>query len=269
MESKISIETNDNFQNFLLLLLSEFESKKIQEDLNKVKKIDENHYSKKLETQSLRKIAKDFKNEKREKENGLDKLLILTHGNPDVVFSLCIESYRLDVDMEIVIEDFCLAQNMLIAEVFNNIFEIMKFKRRIKVLNNMPDKDIIHESIKFDKTIVVGNSNLYNRLQNEMKITFYPYGIFEIYTDETSEEFDELKEKIYEVLDENEFEVEEYDDVDKEKVIDNLNKTSYKFCNLILTKDKEFEKNAKESLMAEYVLVNKNPFKEIKFKLEI
>ena len=41
MESKISIETNDNFQNFLLLLLSEFESKKIQEDLNKVKKIDE------------------------------------------------------------------------------------------------------------------------------------------------------------------------------------------------------------------------------------
>ena len=34
-------------------------------------------------------------------------------------------------------------------------------------------------------------------------------------------------------------------------------------------KDKEFEKNAKESLMAEYVLVNKNPFKEIKFKLEI
>ena len=124
MESKISIETNDNFQNFLLLLLSEFESKKIQEDLNKVKKIDENHYSKKLETQSLRKIAKDFKNEKREKENGLDKLLILTHGNPDVVFSLCIESYRLDVDMEIVIEDFCLAQNMLIAEVFNNIFEI-------------------------------------------------------------------------------------------------------------------------------------------------
>ena len=66
MESKISIETNDNFQNFLLLLLSEFESKKIQEDLNKVKKIDENHYSKKLEIESLRKIAKDFKNEKRE-----------------------------------------------------------------------------------------------------------------------------------------------------------------------------------------------------------
>ena len=35
MESKISIETNDNFQNFLLLLLSEFESKKIQEDLSR------------------------------------------------------------------------------------------------------------------------------------------------------------------------------------------------------------------------------------------
>ena len=52
MESKISIETNDNFQNFLLLALSEFESKKIQEDLDKVKKIDENHYSKKLEIES-------------------------------------------------------------------------------------------------------------------------------------------------------------------------------------------------------------------------
>ena len=37
----------------------------------------------------------------------------------------------------------------------------------------------------------------------------------------------------------------------------------------ILENDKLYQKNAKESLMAEYVLVNKNPFKEIKFKLEI
>ena len=157
MESKISIETNDNFQNFLLLALSEFESKKIQEDLDKVKKIDENHYSKKLEIESLRKIVRDYHKDSREKDNNVEKLLVLTTGNPDVVFSLCIESYRLDLDMEIVIEDFCLAQNMLIVEVFNNIFENMKFKRRINILNNMPDKDIIHESIKFDKTIVVGS----------------------------------------------------------------------------------------------------------------
>ncbi len=267
MESKISIETNDNFQNFLLLALSEFESKKIQEDLNKVKKIDENHYLKKLEIESLRKIVKDYHKDSREKDNNVEKLLVLTPGNPDVVFSLCIESYRLDTNMEIVIEDFCLAQNMLIVEVFNNIFENMKFKRRITILNNMPDKDIIHESIKFDKTVVVGNSNLYNRLKDEMKISFYPYGIFEMYSD--TEEFDELKEKIYEVLDENQFEVEEYDDVEKEKVIDNLNNTSYKFCNLILTKDKMFEKEIKQNLDSEYVIVNKNPFKEIKFKLNV
>lgn len=267
MESKISIETNDNFLNFLILVLSEFESKKIQEDLDKAKKIDSNHYTKKLEIESLRSVIKSYKDEKRDKENTIEKLLVLTPGNPDVVFSLCIECYRLDLDMEIVIEDFCLAQNMLVVEVFNSIFEKMKFKRRIKLINNIPDKDIIHESIKFDKTIVVGNSNLYNRLENEMKISFYPYGIFEIYSD--TEEFDELKEKIYSILDENMFEVEEYDDVVKEKVIDNLNKTSYKFCTLILTKDKEFEKKAKESLDSEFVIVNKNPFKEIKFKLNV
>ena len=72
-----------------------------------------------------------------------------------------------------------------ITSTFNNI--PTGAECGIKVLNNMPDKDIIHESIKFDKTIVVGNSNLYNRLQNEMKISFYPYGIFEIYTDDSDD----------------------------------------------------------------------------------
>ena len=76
MESKISIETNDNFQNFLLLALSEFESKKIQEDLDKVKKIDENHYLKKLEIESLRKIVKDYHKDSREKDNNVGEIKI-------------------------------------------------------------------------------------------------------------------------------------------------------------------------------------------------
>ena len=39
---------------------------------------------------------------------------------------------------------------MLIVEVFNNIFENMKFKRRINILNNMPQKEMVdeHETIE-------------------------------------------------------------------------------------------------------------------------
>ena len=170
--------------------------------------------------------------------------------------------------MLIFIEDFCIAQNIFIIEVINEIMRENKFKNKIIIKNLPKDEEIINNSLKLDRTIIVGDSNLYNRLENKIdELIFYPYGIFEVYSD--SDEFEELKRAVYEYSIENQFELDIYDDLAFEEAINAINRDGYKFCSLILSKDEKRLEIFKNQIESENVILNKNPFKEIRFSLEI
>ena len=258
---------NEKYQKFLNLLLQEINKENFDKDLKKVQDIDLKHFSKIIKKKDFSKIVEEYKNENII-ENNLKNILILLPGNPEVFFRICLDIIRYNVDLTIGIEDLCLAQNTFILDVINSILEKLNMRTKIVLKNLMKDTEIIELSKNQDKTIIVGNSNLYNRVENKIEnLRFNAYGIFETYSD--SNEFEELEEKIYEYFEQNGFEGEVYDDIEYEKAIKLMNKKGYHFCSILFSKDKEKQKMFKENINSEYVIINKNPFEKIKLKLEI
>lgn len=257
---------NNFFDRFLNELEKEISSKDFLNLLKKSQNIDSKYYQKTIFVEDLKNIIQEYRCLKYlEKEN--KKVLILLPGNPEIVFKLGIEAIRNNANFIIGIEDFCLAQNTILIEIINKIIQDLKLKNKIEFKNLINDTEIIEISKNVGKTIIIGNSNLYNRLKNQIKVILNPYGIFEVYSD--SEDFEELQEMVYEYLTQNQFENEFFDDLDFEDAVRIINKQGYKFCTILFTNDKNKIKAFKEKMDAEYVIVNKNPFKEIKFKLEL
>ena len=180
----------------------------------------------------------------------------------------CILLYSYNIQSLICIEDFCLAQDTLIVEVFNEILEECKMKNKFKLKNLVKEKEILDNSKVVDRTICIGDSNLYNRLNGKIQnFIFYPYGSLDIYS--SSEEFEELKRKIYEYAMQNQFEIEIYDDLDFQDAIKFINKDGYHFCSLLISKDKKEIEMFKKNIKSEFIVINENPFKKMKFNMDI
>ena len=257
---------NNFFDSFLNKLEKEISSKDFLNLLKKSQNIDSKYYQKKISVEDLKNIIQEYRSlEFLEKES--KRVLILLPGNPEIVFKLGIEAIRNNVNFIIGIEDFCLAQNTILIEVINKIIQDLRLKYKVELRNLINDSEIIETSRNVDNTIIIGNSNLYNRLKTQIKVTLNPYGIFEVYSD--SEDFEDLQEMIFEYFTQNQFENEFFDDLEFEDAVRIINKQGYKFCTILFTNDKNKIKEFKEKMEAKYVIVNKNPFKEIKFKLEI
>ena len=246
----------------------EISTKEFEKDLEKVQSIDSNHYKEKITISDMKKCLEDYKLEKRAlNKNDRKKVLILLPGNPEIVFRICLEILNSNVDILIGIQDYCLGQNTLIVDTINQIIKNNNLKINLEFKNLLKDSEIIAKSKNIDKVICVGDSNLYNRLESQIEnIELNPYGIFEIYSD--SDDFEELEKTFFEYCYQNEFEAEDYSDLEFEDAVRLINKNGYKFSVVLFSKDEEKQKIFK-TINSKYIIINKNPFKEIKFKLEI
>lgn len=244
----------------------EISGKIFEENLKKVQKIDNNHYNERITIEDITKYLEVYKNYEVSNDKS-GKIMILQRGNPEIIFQVCLEVLKSNIEeASLVIQDFCLGQNTLIIEAINEIFKQNKLNKKIILKNLLKDEDIIKMSKDFDKVISIGDSNLYNRLDGKISnLELNPYGIFEIYSD--SDEFEELEEKFFEYCCQKEFEAENYGDLALEDAIKLINKNGYKFATILFSKDEEKQKEFKENIKSKYVIINKNPFKEIKFRL--
>ncbi len=261
------INLKEKYLEFLNLL-----DKKIHEDifkksLEKAQEIDIKYYEKKITIEKIYEIIQSYK--EREIENNLaNNIQTILPGNPEIVFCLAIETFRNNVNMIINIEDFCVGQNMFLIEFVNDIFSKIKFNRKIELKNQSGYDEIINVSKNVDKTICIGNSNDYNRLEEKIdNLFFYPYNIFEIYC--ISEEMNDLKRMICDYAYQNEYEIDIYDDLNIDDAITAINRDGYKFCSVILSKNEEEIEKFKKEILSDNIFVNENPFGKIKFELKI
>ncbi len=266
----MSENLNSNNKNLYDKILNdidkEISSKSFEENLKKVQKIDCNHYKEKVTIDELKKFLKQYK-ECKNTQYEENKIMILQRGNPEIIFQVCLEILKNKIiEVTMVIQDFCLGQNTLIIETINEIFKQNNLNKKIKLENLLTDNKILEKSKEFNKVICIGDSNLYNRLENEiLNLELNPYGIFEVYSD--SEEFEELEETFFEYCYQKEFEAENYSDLEFEDAVRLINKNGYKFSAVLFSKDEEKQKEFRENVKSKHVIINKNPFKEIKFKL--
>ncbi len=244
----------------------EIVTEKFQQNLKKVQKIDNDYYKEKISVQDLQKYIEEY-NFELKNLNKTKKIMILLAGNPEVVFKCCLEILNNKIDAIISIQDYCLAQNTLIIELINEIIKNNNLNIKLELRNLLKDQEIINESNNVDKVICIGDSNLYNRLENKIKnLELNPYGIFEIYSD--SDEFEELEKTFFDYCYQNEFEVEDYSDLKIEDAVRLINKNGYKFSAVLFSKDKIKQEEFK-NINSENIIINTNPFKKIKFKLKI
>lgn len=262
------INNNENLYDKILNdIEKEISTKSFEENLNKVQKIDSNYYKEKITINDLKQYLKQYKDDCENMNNEENKLMIIQNGNPEIIFQVCLEVLKSKAkEVEIVIQDFCLGQNTLIVETIKEILKQNKIDKRINLKNLLTDNELIEKSKEFNKIICIGDSNLYNRLENEISnLELNSYGIFEVYSD--SEEFEELEETFFEYCYQKEFEAENYSDLEFKDAIRLINKNGYKFATALFSKDEEKQKEFNENVKSKYVIINKNPFKEIKFKL--
>lgn len=259
----------EKYKKLLEHIKKEISTDEFKNKLYEMQKIDLHHYSKKITIEELKLIIEEFIEDlelEEEKETDNKKLLILLPGNPEIVFKVSLLSLKLNIDLMIGIQDFCLAQNTLIIDTINNVIKNEPNSIEIELKNLLKESQIIQEAKMRDEVICIGDSNLYNRLKGKIEnINLNPYGIFDVYSD--SEEFEDLENKFFEYCYQNEFEVESYDDVEFDDFIRLINKNGDNFCSVLFSKDKTKQKDFKENIKSKYIIINKNPFKEIKFKL--
>lgn len=266
MNDKLINNNKNHYDKILDDINKEILTKSFGENLKKVQKIDNNHYKEKIEVDDLKKYLNQYKDD--ESMNDYDgKIMILQNGNPEIIFQVCLEILKSKItEAKIVIQDFCLGQNTLIVDTINEIIKQNKINKKINLENLLTDNELIEKSKKFNKIICIGDSNLYNRLESEISnLELNTYGIFEVYSD--SEEFEELEKTFFEYCYQKEFEAENYSDLNVEDTIRLINKNGYKFATVLFSKDEKKQKEFKEKIKSKYVIINKNPFKEIKFKL--
>ncbi len=269
-QNKLNI-SNEMYKEFLRKLENKLTEEKFIETLEKVQEIDEKYYAENINVEELKTIVIDYTEKTIKSVENLGKIQVILPGNPEIVFKLGIEAIRQNVRMMINIDDFCLAQNTLLVDIINLVAQEMKLGDVIKLQNLVKDEEISKVSEKLDMTLCIGNSNDYNRLNKKYKISnlkLYPFNIFEIYSD--SLELEEVRRGLFDYISRNQFDVEIYDiDLEIDEVIEEMNRDGYGFCSILLSKDKDKIKKFKESIKSKYVFVNENPFKKIKFELDL
>lgn len=262
-----NIILEQKYISFVNLLDKEIECKEFKNLLEKARNIDNKYYKKIILVNELHEIIKNYKGRK-VCINSIENVQIILSGNPQIVFYLCIEAIRNNLNIILVIEDFCVAQNKLLVETINNLFKKVRFTKKVELKNQISYSQVIEISDAVDRTICIGNSNDYNRLNDKIKnLNFYPYNIFEVYCD--SDEMNDLKKIICDYAFLNQYEIDIYDDMNIDDAIKAINRDGYGYCSLILSKDKEKIEKFKNKILSKNIFINENPFEKIEFDLKI
>lgn len=226
-------------------------------------KIDGDFYSININNNTFVNIINKYKNRKVTQKEKTTNTLALYYGNLYITINLCLEAIRSNTRIFIGIEDMQLGMNKLIINIINTILKNYKIFNLIKLENLLSIKEIEEKSKEVDNIICIGNKDLYYIYLKKgiKKLNFYPYNNTDLYCD--SKDFEELKYLIYNYAYENNLELELYDDLDINKVINNINNYGQKYKSVILTSNKKNAETFIRKIKSEKIYVNENPFKDM------
>lgn len=256
------------FKEILKKIKERIEEKYFEINLKKFIEIDNNYYEKILEKNLLIDILEEY-SKKNYYNSEYSKIQVLTVGNPEIIFRLGIEALRNNyTEIFISIDDFCLAQNSFIISFFNKFFLDNNINIKIILDNLTKEPIIIDNSKKYDITVCISDNYRYDYYKNDIdNIYSYPYGIFEVYSDDI--EFENIKKSIFNYSSLNGFEMINYDeDIDYCNVINMMNSTKDSSSIVVLTKDSQKQVAFNNKVKNKEIIINKNPLKYMNFNFE-
>lgn len=193
-------------------------------------------------------------------------ICVTYYANPYITINLCIQAL-LEKTAIIVLTEHGLANtNMILIKMFNQVLEDFKICRMIEneELNKEKKDYILKHPIN---VICVGNTNTYCyfKKNNKKELKYVPFKNMAIYCDD--EDYLDLQLELYKYAVKNGIEAEVYDDVDE---FIECTQNDYKLEYLIaFIKDEKTKEILERELGKEKLYINKNPFKNESFKIDI
>ena len=243
-------------------ILNDIKSRIIEskEQLESLNKIDFNHWHKNIDMDELIKIVEKYKNIEVQNRT-CQKNIIIYYGNPYLTLHLCIQAFIYKKQLILETGEFMLGINVGIINMINSVLEENRLPKLLMHSIEINEKEKIAENNI--KVIIIGAES--KKWEYEGMCQYIPYNNYLAYCEDGT--LIELKDTIYHYACVNLFEMEFLYEDNIEDVIEEMNARKGYIC-LILTRDKEIEKVAKEKIEARGLYINTNPFSLEEFNID-
>jgi len=226
--------------------------------------------SKSNQTTDIKKILElldSYKNQETSSNKNKKIVLASYYGTPYITVNLCMQALLQKKAFLLAIEDSMLAVNKALIAIFNTILEEYKIIELVQIFNLPSNEEIKNISKSVDEVICIGNSDTYYQYR-KMKINnlkFIQFKNMTIYCEDSK--YESIQYELYKYATTNGIEVEIYDDIELNEFIECM-KLDETIENVVVFTQKEATKKViEDKLKNKKIYINKNPFKNEKFKI--
>ena len=222
-------------------------------------KDDIKHNKKQIKVKELVEIVEKY----RRKECILkddERKIVIYKGDPYLTLHICMQAITQRTKVLLIEENFMLGVNAVILQIIEKLLKEYNISNLINKFDDFKNKDFGKIKNIYDEVIVIGNTTIYQMLENEDNVKFYPYNNIALYCD--SDELEMLQEAIYVYANENQYETEIIYSENFDEVIELINCDDTKSIAVLLTKDDSKRERFFYDIKNKEIFVNENPFKK-------
>ena len=229
--------------------------------------IDKQKCNQIINIESILYLLEEFKDEDIIKRKEKEITLVSYYGSPYITINLCMQSLIQKRIILAVVEDNMLAVNKFLISIFNKILEEYRICKMINLYNLVKIEKIKEIEDSINNIICIGNTNTYYKYKkNGIKsIEYIPFKNMAIFCE--NDKFLEIQYELYKFACSIGLETEIYDDV--EEFIECVNLDDKLENVVIFTVEEKIIYDVESKIKNAKIYINKNPFKDEKFKLTI
>lgn len=216
-------------------------------------------FKKQIKLEEFIKIIDSYKNSECILEDD-ERKLVIYKGDPYLTLHICLQALIKRIKVILIHDEFMLGVNEVLLAIFN---EALKEHNIFNLVNRESDYSInkIKEIQKLvDGIVVIGDTSVFQGLDIEKNIKYYPYNNTMLYCE--NEELEELQEAMYIYANENQYEMEILYEDTLEEAINIINSDEFVNMAILLTKSEESKMDFETLIKDKDVYVNNNPFKQ-------
>lgn len=238
-----------------------------KDDFVELANIDKQKCNQIIKIESILDLLEKFKNEAIVKRKEKEITLASYYGSPYITINLCMQSLIQKRIILAIVEDNMLCINKFLISIFNNILKEFRICKMIELFNLVKIDEIKSIEDRVNNIVCIGNTNTYYRYKknNIEKIKYIPFKNMAIFSDD--EEFLEIQEEVYNFTNSIGIETEIYEDI--EEFIECINLDDKLENIVVFTRKEKTIKLIESEIKNVNIYINKNPFKDEKFKISM
>lgn len=229
---------------------------------DKANKIDLKHSNKKVDIEKMIAIIDKYKDDEINNDGKLKRYLVEYNGDAYITIQLCLIAILNKIQLILDVNDFELGINNVIVKIINIELKKYEIENLITIHNLVNCEEIDKE--KIDKILCIDDMDIYNDLQDFdlPNVELVKINSIDLYCDD--DELVELRNMICDYARNNRWQLELYDDHEKERVADVINKYGEAANVVLLSNDKKLQEDFKTKITDRNLYINKIPLDDTK-----